>query len=382
MTSPPPPRFSSVRATQAQGATFVELFFDLVFVFAVTQVTAEFRESLTAIGLVRALLVFWLVWWAWSQFSWALNAADTEHPGVRLGTLVATAVAFLMAVTVPDAFGGTGWWFGVAYIAVRLLGIGLYAWVAQGDRALQASVRNFTLVSAVGLVTVAIAVVLPAGPRTVVLAVAVALDLFAVSQAGGSEWRLFPAHFAERHGLFVIIALGEAVIAAGIASAEVDRTAQLAAVVVLAVAATCALWWTYFGRAQYALEQALHDHPSATRGRLARDLYTLGHFPVIAGVIAFAVAVEEAVAHPDEHLEPLVALALVVGVALFVGGVGLALLRAGHGVPLVRIVGVVVLAVTFPLLSTWPAIAALAIVTVIVAAIAVVERLVRGRRPA
>jgi low temperature requirement protein LtrA len=132
---------TTVRATEAQGATFVELFFDLVFVFAVTQVTAAVRADLTAAGLLRAVVVFWLIWWAWTQFTWTLNAANTERSGIRLLTLGATAVAFLMALTVPDVYGSAAWWFALSYILVRLIGIAGQWWVSSGDLEWHSAVR-------------------------------------------------------------------------------------------------------------------------------------------------------------------------------------------------------------------------------------------------
>jgi low temperature requirement protein LtrA len=365
---------TTVRTTEAQGATFVELFFDLVFVFAVTQVTAALRDDLTAGGLVRAVVVFWLIWWAWTQFTWTLNAADTEHPGIRFLTLGATAIVFLMALTVPDVYGASAWWFALSYIAVRLIGIAGQWWVSSGDAVWHSAVRTWSLFSLLGLAAVAAAPAFQATQRTAALVVAIAVDVFAAARAGSGEWRVFPGHFAERHGLFVIIALGESLIAAGVAAEGLPRDGALAAVVIPAVLATCALWWTYFGWAKDALEHAMHQTGARERGRFARDVYSLGHFPIIGGVIGFAVAIEEAVHHPGEHLETAAALALTIGTALFVGGVGFTLLRARRRAPVIRAVVVVALLASFPLLTTWPATVALTVVTVAVVAVAVSER--------
>jgi low temperature requirement protein LtrA len=376
----------TVRATTAQGATFVELFFDLVFVFAVTQVTATLHDDLTVAGLVRAVVVFWLIWWAWTQFTWTLNAADSEHSGIRFATLCATAVAFLMALTVPDAYRESAWWFAVSYIVVRLIGMGGQWWVSSGDAEWHSAVRTWSLFSLLGLAAVAVAPALQGTSRTAAFVVAIVVDIFAAERAGSGEWRLFPSHFAERHGLFVIIALGESLIAAGVAAAELPRDAALAAVVIPAVATACALWWTYFGWAKDRLEQAMHQTGNRDRGWFARDIYSLGHFPVIGGVIGYAVAIEAAVEHPSEPLGTATAMALAVGVALFVGVVGLTLIRAGHGLSIVRAVVVVAMLASVPLLATWPATVALVIVAVAVAAVAVLERdgtaLARRRRTA
>ena len=124
---------------EGQSATFVELFFDLVFVFGVTQVVGLLHHDHSWPGVGRALLVFWMVWWAWTQFTWALNAADTEHPLVELGTLVATALAFFLAVSIPGAFEDRALWFGVSYVLVRAVGLWIYLWVSSQDEAHQAA---------------------------------------------------------------------------------------------------------------------------------------------------------------------------------------------------------------------------------------------------
>ncbi|CAN5920885.1 low temperature requirement protein A [soil metagenome] len=368
-----------VRATRPQGATFIELFFDLVFVFAVTQVTAVLEEHLTAVGLVQAVLVFWLVWWAWTQFTWTLNAANTEHSGIELLTMAAVAAAFFMALTVPDPYETTGGWFAASYILVRLIGIAGQWWVSAGDAAWRGAIRPWAILSFGGLAAVALAAALPPGPRTVLFAAAVGLDLFSAWRAGSGEWRLYPEHFAERHGLFVIIALGESLIAAGINAGELEDTGTLLAVTVPAVVAACALWWTYFSRAKDALEEAMHWTPSRYRGRFARDVFSFLHFPIIGGVIGFAVAVVEAVHHPGDHLEPAAALALIIGVALFVGCTGLALLRARAEVPLVRAIGIVVLLASYPLLVTVSAATALTYVALVLVVVAAVDTVRSGR---
>jgi low temperature requirement protein LtrA len=362
------------RATEAQSATFVELFFDLVFVFAVTQVTRLLHGDLTGEGLVRAMVVFWLIWWAWTQFTWTLNAADTEHPGVRLATLAATAIAFLMALTVPDVYSDEAWWFALSYILVRVIGIGLQWLVSVGDDVWHRAVRTWSLSSVLGLVAVAVAPALTGGQRTAALLVAIIVDVFAAVRAGAGEWRMHPEHFAERHGLFVIIALGESLIAAGVAARELPRDATMAAVVVPAVLVTCVLWWTYFGWVKDALGHAMEQTGAMARGRFARDVYSLAHFPVIGGVIGIAAAVEDAVHHPGEHLTTPAAVALAVGVALFVGGVGLTLLRAYRRMPVIRAVVVVAVLASLPLLTAWPAPAALTLVAAMAGAVAVFER--------
>jgi low temperature requirement protein LtrA len=141
-------RTRAITTNEDQRVTFVELFFDLVFVCAVTQLVALLHHELSWAGAARAILVFWLVWWAWTQFTWALNSADTMHPGVELSVLIATAVVFLMAVVLPDAFSGGGAWFAITYVSVRVIGLAVYGRVAWDDPAKRSAVRRFALLSA------------------------------------------------------------------------------------------------------------------------------------------------------------------------------------------------------------------------------------------
>ncbi|HEU5113388.1 MAG TPA: low temperature requirement protein A [Acidimicrobiia bacterium] len=364
---------TTIRGTEEQGATFVELFFDLVFVFAVTQVTATLAHDLTAAGLLRALIVFWLVWWAWTQYTWSLNEADTEHVSIRLITLVATALAFLMAVTVPLITSPFGWLFPISYLVLRMVGISLQWRLAAGDSVWARSVRTWTVLSSLGLLAVIAAVFLPADLRFVALGVAALLDVLAAVRAGRGEWRLFPGHFSERHGLFVIIVLGESLIAAGVTVTDQSLSVRLLLVAVTAVAGTCALWWTYFGWAKDALEERMRSQSPQSLGRFARDVYSFGHFPLIFGVIGFAIAIEEAIAHPKEPLPLPGALALCVGVGLIVGSTALAVKLAGVHVPIVRWWVIVVLLALIPVLGAVSAWVALGLVSLLVAGLALAE---------
>ena len=321
--------------TEDQSATFIELFFDLVFVYAVTQTVTLVHEDLSWAGLGRAVVVFWLVWWAWTQYTWALNSADTAHPAVDAVMLVATAIVFLMAVTVPDAFGDAGAWFAATYIVVRAVGLGLYGRVAWDDVAKRAAVRKFAVLSLGGLAAVAAGGLVEGEARAWLWAAALLLDVVAAALAGAAEgWDIRPDHFGERHGLFVIIALGESLIvaAAGLTGAELN--AQTVAVAILAVAATAALWWIYFVASKPAFDDALNRHRGVERTHFARDAYSFLHFPLVFGVVLLAVAIEEAVAHPQEPLPVGASLALAGGVVLFVGSTAAVLRRGGY--PLAR----------------------------------------------
>lgn len=306
-------------APGGQSVTFVELFFDLVFVFALTEITSFTAHHLDAGGVLRAALVFWMIWWAWTQWTWALNAADTEHGLIRIGTLAATAVAFLMAVSVGDAFEGDGGlWFILPYIFVRILGLGLYSRVAaERDRHLDA-VRTFALLSSFGLAAVLIGGLADSNARVWWWLGAILLDLVAAGVAGRLDgWHLHTEHFAERHGLFVIIALGESLIVAAAAISGAERTTELIGVAIGFVVVTCLLWWIYFGWLKDNLEERLREMTGSVQSRFARDAYSLLHFPLIAGIVGVAVAFEEMAAHPADPLQNDVLLALGIGVGLF-----------------------------------------------------------------
>src|SRR5688572_24468985 len=188
-----------VLAMSDQPVSFAELFFDLVFVYAITQVVHLFHGEFDWVHAGRAILVFWLVWWAWTQFTWALNAADTTHKLVQLWTLIATAIAFFMAVSVPEAFERSAWWFALAYVGVRSIGLAVYYWVTNEDPQMKKAVQAFTLFSLAGLVTVLLGGFIGGKIQYVCWGIAILLDVMAAILGGRNEsWKLHANHFAER----------------------------------------------------------------------------------------------------------------------------------------------------------------------------------------
>jgi len=329
----------SIVSPDDQTVTFVELFFDLVFVFSVTQVAHLLARHLDWTGVGQAVLVFWLVWWAWTQFTWALNAANTTHVGVELGTLVATGVAFFMAVGLPGAFGDDAIWFALPYVVVRVIGLAIYirvAWLA--DPTQHAAVRSFALMSVGGLAAVLAGAIAGLPALYWLWGLAILLDVVAALVGGEAEgWNLHPDHFAERHGLFVIIALGESLIVAGAGLIGLEISPTVIGVGAMTVALVCALWWSYFGTAKSVLDARLESAEGISQTKLARDVYSLLHFPMILGVVGVAVALESIVHHPSDPLDVASRLALAVGVALFTGIMGLAMWRATGKPPLLRL---------------------------------------------
>ena len=333
-----------------QKVTFIELFFDLVFVFSVTQVVGLMHDGVTWTSVGQSLLVFWMVWWAWTQFTWALNAADTTHYFVEIGTLLATVLAFFMAVALPDAFHDRELWFAIPYVLVRTVGLVIYSMVTSANPEQRTAVRTFAFVSVGGMVAVIAGAIAGGDTLYWLWGISILLDVIAAGVGGrSSDWNLYTEHFVERHGLFVIIALGETLIvtAGGVTGADWD--AELITVAVLAVAITFAFWWSYFPSAKPRLEHALEHEPRATHAAKSRDVFSLLHFPMICGIIALAVATEEAIAHSHHPLEIEGRLMLAAGLALFVGVMALATFRANGQLLLARagIVGVTAAIVIF-----------------------------------
>jgi low temperature requirement protein LtrA len=319
---------TSMVSPEDQGATFVELFFDLVFVFAITQVTHYAAHHLDVHGIFRSVVVFWLIWWGWTQFTWALNSANTRHHHVRVGTLASTGVAFVMAVSLDDAFseGTPALWFALSYVAVRVLGLGLYYKVLADD-AQRTSVLAFAGLSLGGLVAVVAGGLADPSLREWFWLAAIALDFTAAWVAGNKwAWGIHAGHFAERHGLIIIIALGESLIVAGGALVS-DVSVAVMVTGSLAVLLTCLLWWTYFGWVREVLEEALLAVEGRPRAQLARDAYSFGHFPLVSGIIALAVGLEASF-HPEDYPLVLTAAAVGVGLSLFLGSTAVALWRA------------------------------------------------------
>ena len=330
-----------------QAVSFAELFFDLVFVFCVTQVVHLLHGSFDWLHVGRAVLVFWLIWWAWTQFTWALNAADTEHNWIQLGTLLATAFAFFMAVAVPQAFAGGAMWFAITYVAVRSIGLLIYLWVAWSDTSMRTAVKTFGAVSIAGLVAVLIGGLIGGAAQYWFWGLAIFLDVLAATIGANSEgWNLHPRHFAERHGLFVIIALGETLIVAASAVAEESWDQSLLLISALAVGITSALWWLYFYRIKDHLEHAMAQQTGAAQSSMARDMFSLFHFPLVCGLIIYAYAIEEAMMHPAEPLTFEGRLALGIGIFLYSMSIVVAYWRGTKKLLVPRVVMTVLIAVT------------------------------------
>jgi low temperature requirement protein LtrA len=284
-------------------ATNLELFLDLVFVFAVTQIASSISHDLTWPGLGRGLLIAWLVWWQWSQYTWAGAAADLQRePWTRVLVLSTTPATLLVATAIPGAFTDKGAWFGVAFLVVQLLVLGMQGSMALRDQATRSSFIKYASVAAIMPMVVAIGGFLDGWARVVAWIVAGLLNVVGALRGGSGEWVINPVHFAERHALFIIISLGEALVAIGASASEAGLTASTAAGLVVAAAFACILWWSYFAYIPNVVEQQLRQAAPAQRAELARNLFTFGHFPLISGILFFAIAAKHMVLHPGDTL--------------------------------------------------------------------------------
>ena len=285
-----------------RSASFVELFFDLVFVFGVTQVVASIHGHLDWPTLWRAAVVLLLLWWAWTQYTWVAGFADFDDLRPRLVLLLATAGTFAMAVSVQNAWGDDGAEFAIAYTAVMVLA-GVFIWL--GNRGTD---RMDGVVPYVGAMLAATALVLVGGFAAVELrpwfwVAGAAVNIFSATAAQRYEYDISPAHFAERHGLFVIIVLGEVLIAIGIGTVGHPGSAEFFVAGTAMLVVALSMWWSYFDWLFRVGETALKAATGVARGRLARDAYSLSHYPLVAGVILFAVGTEELLAHPELPLD-------------------------------------------------------------------------------
>jgi low temperature requirement protein LtrA len=355
--------------------SYVELFFDLVFVYAITQVATLLASDTSAGGFVRAAVVLFLLYWAWGGYAWLTNAIDVDNLGVRVAYLVAMAGAFAMALAVPHAYDTQGAWFVLPFFFVRAMHVGLYMWGLRTDPAHQAAVRKlapwFLLAPAVAVV----GGLLDDPARTWIWLAAIAIDVAGALNVGSAGFRVSPSHFAERYALFVIIALGESIVAIGAGAAELERDATFALAVAVAFAGVAALWWAYFEFPARAMDRTLHQTPPERRGPMARDVFSFFHFPIVLGIIFVAVAAKKTLEHPADPLSDAGRAALGLGVALYLLGFALGRFRAIRRLAWERLLGGAAALVCALALDGVDAVAVLSAVVAILVAVTALEAL-------
>ena len=300
-----------------QRVTPLELFFDLVFVYAITQVTLLMSDDPTWPGIGHGLLVLAALWWAWTGYAWLTNMLEPEEGLVRAGMFAAMAAMFVVALAVPQAFADDAVLFGVAYLVVRLLLLWLFAVAGRRDPDLLGAVLRMLPAATVAPAIIVVACFFDGSAQIVLWIVALAVDYLGFLVGRGEGGRVSPAHFAERHGLIVIIALGESIVALGIGAAGVSLTPSIVTAAVLGIVVVATLWWAYFDVYAVGAQHRLSQTSGSARVRLARDYYSYLHLPMIAGIVLFAMGVKKTIAHVDEPLATVPAVALCGGLALY-----------------------------------------------------------------
>jgi len=309
----------------------LELFFDLVFVFALTQVTAFLAEEPTLAQLGRGLILLAIIWWAWSGYTWLTSTVDPELILPRLVMFAAMGAMLVVALATPGAFTDDGVLWGLGYLAVRLLHAALFALAARDDPALGRAVLSLvaSLIPGAGLVILASAA-FEGSTRDLLWAGAVVLDYGIVLGIGAEGWHVHAKHFAERFSLVILIALGESIVAIGVGAEKADLNAGVVLAALLAVAIVCALWWAYFDVVAVVAEQRFSAATGGDQVRMARDSYALLHLPMISGIVLFALGVKKVIEHTGDPLKSMPAVALCGGIALyFLAHVGFRLRNVG-----------------------------------------------------
>ena len=348
--------------------TPLELFFDLVFVLSFTQVTASMAEHPSWEGLGEGILALAAVWWAWVAFAWLTNEIDPNENLNRLLIFTAMGAMLIVSLALPEAFGSEGILFGCAYFVVRTIHLVLYLRQgrAAGDTDLIGGVARLAPGLLLGSALLIVAGALEGEARAAIWIVALAIDYATPTIVGTRGFHVHPSHYAERYGLVVILALGESIVAVGVgAGFELDAAEITAAM--LAIVASCALWWQYFDIVALVAERRLVEADTEEQTRLARDSYSYLHFPMIAGIVLLAFGVEQTLAHVDEPLEAVPALALCGGPALYLLGHIAFRLRNVRTLATHRVVAVLALAALIPFALEVEALIALAAVAAVLA---------------
>jgi low temperature requirement protein LtrA len=358
---------------EERKTSYLELFFDLVFVFAFTQVTALILEDTSVQGFLRAALVLAMVWWAWSAYAWMTNAIDIENVVTRLLVFAAMAAGFFMALAVPDAFQDEAAWFAVAYFVVRVLNSALYAWGVRAVPGQLAAVLRLSPWFVLAAVVALVGGFVDADYRAWVWLASLVIDVVGTLTVARAEWRVSASHFAERFALIVIIALGESIVAIGIGTSGLERDATYALSVVIAFAGVAALWWAYFDFVAVAAARSLRLASGAARGPLARDVFTFFHYPVVLGIIFYAVAAKKTLEKPVDPLSDAGRWALGLGIAIFLTGFVLMRFRVLRRIAWERVAAALVAVVLAVALDRTDAIVTLGLVIGVLVLSIVVE---------
>lgn len=344
--------------------TPVELFFDLVYVFAITQLSHKLLEHFDVQGALQTALLLLAVWWAWVYTAWFTNWFDPDQRTVRLVLISGMVASLLMSTSIPEAFGDRGLLFAVAYVVLQVGRSLFIIWAARDNDVLRSNfVRLIAWSILAGVLWISGGLVSgPAREALWVLAVlvdyAAPLFFFFVPGLGRShtnDWDISGEHMAERAQLFVIIALGESILVTGATFSVLAISTEAIIAFIVAFLGSVAMWWIYFDRAAGDAAEAIAH--SSDPGALARSAYTYIHLPMIAGIVVSAVGDELQIAHPLGHASAEVLITLLVGPGLFLAGHALFKYVVFNVVSIPRLVGVVVLVAIGVFGQGWPPLA-------------------------
>jgi low temperature requirement protein LtrA len=360
---------------EGERVTPLELFFDLVFVLALTQCTTLIARTPTWEGMLKGLLVLGMLWWSWVGYAWLTSVIDPEEGAVRLAMFAAMAAFLVTALCVPGAFGSEALLFACAYAAVRVAHIVLFVLASQEDAALRKSVTGLAASTAVGVGLIFAGALTDGWLQVGLWGLALVLDAGGPYLFGADGWKLVPGHFAERHGAIVIIALGESIVAIGVGAKAVLSVGVVAAGV-LGVVIAAALWWVYFDVTAIVAERRLSEaREGRERNEIARDSYSYLHFPMVAGIALIAVGLQRTIGHVDEPLKLVPAAALLGGAAIYLLAQVAFRLRNMRTLSRRRLLGALVLLALLPAGAALPAIATLGILAALLVALIAYEAL-------
>jgi low temperature requirement protein LtrA len=358
-----------------ERVTPLELFFDLVFVLALTQCTALIARTPTWEGMLKGLLVLGVLWWSWVGYAWLTSVVDPEEGAVRLVIFAAMAAFLVAALCAPGAFGSEALLFASAYAVVRAAHIALFMLASRDDPALRRSVLGLAGSTAIGVGLLLLAAFTSAGLQLGLWGLALVLDMGGPYLFGADGWRLVPGHFAERHGAVVIIALGESIVAIGVgAKATLDTGVVVAAVLGVVIAA--ALWWVYFDVTAIVAKRRLARAPEGReRNAIARDSYSYLHLPMVAGIALIAVGMKQTLGHIGDPLRLIPAVALLGGASMYLLAHVAFRLRNMRTLSGRRLLCAIVLLALLPAGTALPALATLGLLAALLAALIAYEAL-------
>ena len=343
-----PPRRRRLELRDRETVKPLELFFDLVFVLGFTQCTALMAAQPTWAGVGRGMLVLAVIWWAWVCYAWLTNLIEPEEGAVRLAMFGAMVALLVVALCIPEAFGDRALAFAIAYGVVRVGHLVLYLLAARDRPSLRRWLLGYAASTTAVIGLLVGASFADGAVQAAIWCAVIALDWGVPAVSGVEHWQLVPAHFAERHNLVIILALGETVVALG-AGAEVELTATVVVAAGLGVGLAAAFWWTYFDLVAIVTERRLTQAAEGPeRNTLARDSYSYLHFPMVAGIVLTALAFHETLAHVGESLDTVHAFALLGGSALYLLAHVVLRLRNAHTISPTRLGTAIVLLVLIP----------------------------------